>query len=139
MQTLRQVLEASREKAISLTLCWHTARHKQNQAMRGREASRRSLTGIAKLDDGNAELQVQGLHLDRHRGDSAKSLAMSVSLSFGRDFYGVFPLKGGSSMSRRYLQAVVMKNEEIKNMVDIMGLKYGSLTRPISRRCATDT
>jgi DNA topoisomerase-2 len=58
-------------------------------------------------------------------GDSAKSLAMSGLSIVGRDFYGVFPLKGKPLNVRDATYQAVMKNEEIKNMVDIMGLKYG--------------
>jgi DNA topoisomerase-2 len=60
-------------------------------------------------------------------GDSAKSLAMSGLSVVGRDYYGVFPLKGKPLNVREAAQAQVVKNEEIKNLVDIMGLKFGTV------------
>ena len=44
----------------------------------------------------------------------------------GRDYYGVFPLKGKPLNVREAAQGQVVKNEEIKNLVDIMGLKFGT-------------
>ena len=58
-------------------------------------------------------------------GDSAKSLAMSGLSVVGRDYYGVFPLKGKPLNVREATDAVVKKNEEIKNLLDIMGLQIG--------------
>ena len=58
-------------------------------------------------------------------GDSAKSLAMSGLSVIGRDFYGVYPLKGKPLNVRDATHAQVMKNEEIKNVLDILGLKIG--------------
>ena len=43
----------------------------------------------------------------------------------GRDYYGVFPLKGKPLNVRDATIAQVSKNEEIKYVVDILGLKYG--------------
>jgi DNA topoisomerase-2 len=58
-------------------------------------------------------------------GDSAKSLAMSGLSIVGRDYYGVYPLKGKPLNVRDATHAQVMKNEEIKNIIDILGLKHG--------------
>ena len=43
----------------------------------------------------------------------------------GRDYYGVFPLKGKPLNVREATHAQIMKNEEIKNVVEILGLKFG--------------
>ena len=58
-------------------------------------------------------------------GDSAKSLAVSGFSVVGRDHYGVFPLKGKPLNVRDKTNSQVMKNEEIMNLVEIMGLKFG--------------
>ena len=58
-------------------------------------------------------------------GDSAKSLAMSGLSVVGRDFYGVFPLRGKPLNVRDATHSQVIKNEEIKNIIDILGLKPG--------------
>ena len=57
-------------------------------------------------------------------GDSAKSLAVSGLSVVGRDFYGVFPLKGKPLNVRDATHSQIMKNEEISNLVAIMGLKF---------------
>lgn len=49
-----------------------------------------------------------------------------VGLSvIGRDYYGVFPLKGKPLNVREASQKQVMDNQEIKSIVEIMGLQYG--------------
>lgn len=104
------------------------ARHKQNQAMKRKGGVKKvKLTGIAKLDDANhaGTAKSKDCTLIVTEGDSAKSLAMSGLSVVGRDLYGVFPLKGKPLNVRDASYTAVMKNEEIKNMVDIMGLKYG--------------
>ena len=54
------------------------------------------LTGIPKLDDANhaGSAKSKDCTLILTEGDSAKTLAMSGISVVGRDYYGVFPLKG---------------------------------------------
>jgi DNA topoisomerase-2 len=106
------------------------AKFKQNKAMKRLGGVKKSkLTGIAKLDDANhaGTAKSHACTLIITEGDSAKSLAMSGLSVVGRDFYGVFPLKGKPLNVREAAQAQVVKNEEIKNLVDIMGLKFGTV------------
>jgi DNA topoisomerase II len=86
------------------------------------------LTGIAKLDDANFAGGARSTQctLIICEGDSAKSLAMAGLSVVGRDFYGVFPLKGKPMNVRDAKTSAVNKNEEIENLVKIMGLKYGT-------------
>ncbi|KAK1742431.1 DNA topoisomerase, type II [Skeletonema marinoi] len=86
------------------------------------------LTGIDKLDDANhaGTAKSKDCTLIITEGDSAKSLAMSGLSVVGRDFYGVFPLKGKPLNVRDATHAQIMKNQEIKNLLDIMGLKFGT-------------
>ncbi len=57
---------------------------------------KKKLTGITKLDDANfaGSAKSKDCTLILTEGDSAKSLAMSGISVVGRDYYGVFPLKG---------------------------------------------
>ena len=59
-------------------------------------AKKIKLIGIPKLDDANhaGSVKSKDCTLIITEGDSAKSLAMSGLSVVGRDFYGVFPLKG---------------------------------------------
>ncbi len=43
----------------------------------------------------------------------------------GRDYYGVFPLKGKLLNVREASNAVLMKNDEIQNIMKIVGLQIG--------------
>lgn len=86
------------------------------------------LLGISKLDDANhaGTAKSRECTLILTEGDSAKSLAVSGLGVIGRDKYGVFPLKGKLLNVRDATTAQVTKNEEIANLVKILGLKYGT-------------
>jgi DNA topoisomerase-2 len=104
------------------------AKYKQNREL-GKSSGKKKikLTGIQKLDDANRAGSKDSLKctLILTEGDSAKSLAMSGLSVIGRDYYGVYPLKGKPLNVRDATHAQVMKNEEIKNVIDILGLKHG--------------
>jgi DNA topoisomerase II len=53
------------------------------------------------------------------------TLAVSGLGVVGRDYYGVFPLKGKLLNVRASTIAQVSKSEEISNVVRILGLKFG--------------
>jgi DNA topoisomerase-2 len=84
------------------------------------------LTGIPKLDDANfaGSAKSKDCTLIITEGDSAKSLAMAGLSVVGRDYYGVFPLRGKPLNVRDANQKQVLANEEIKNLVNVLGLKY---------------
>jgi len=104
------------------------AKFKDNQALKRTGGKKKiKLTGIAKLDDANfaGSAKSKDCTLIITEGDSAKSLAMSGLSVVGRDYYGVFPLKGKPLNVRDASHAQVVNNAEIKNIVDILGLKFG--------------
>ena len=106
------------------------AKFKERQALNKKGGKKViKLTGIPKLDDANfaGSAKSKDCTLILTEGDSAKSLAMSGISVVGRDYYGVFPLKGKPLNVREATQAQVIKNDEIKNVVDIMGLKFGTV------------
>ncbi len=105
------------------------AKFKQNQQLKRKGGAKRNkLTGITKLDDANhaGTAKSKDCTLIITEGDSAKSLAVSGLSVVGRDYYGVFPLKGKPLNVRDATHAQIMKNEEIMNVVEIMGLKFGT-------------
>ena len=109
------------------------AKFKQNQALKRKGGTKKSkLTGITKLDDANfaGTAKSKDCTLIITEGDSAKSLAVSGLSVVGRDYYGVFPLKGKPLNVRDATHAQIMKNEEIMNVVEIMGLKFGTEYTP---------
>jgi len=104
-------------------------RFKQGEAMKKKSGTKKlKLTGIAKLDDANnaGGAKSKDCTLIITEGDSAKSLAMSGLSVVGRDYYGVFPLRGKPLNVRDAKQTEINKNEELQNIVKILGLKFGT-------------
>ena len=85
------------------------------------------LTDIGKLDDagkaGKAESEKCRLILTE--GDSAKASAIAGLSVVGRDYFGVFPLRGKLLNVRDATPAQLLKNEEINNLKKILGLQQG--------------
>jgi len=111
---------------IDNILSW--AKFKQNAELKKKSGSKRSkLIGITKLDDANfaGTAKSKDCTLILTEGDSAKALAISGLGVVGRDYYGVFPLKGKLLNVREAAHAQMMKNEEVQNIVKILGLTFG--------------
>jgi DNA topoisomerase-2 len=82
---------------------------------------------IAKLDDapkaGTAESESCFLFLTE--GDSAASSCIAGLSEVDSNYFGIFPLRGVGLNVRGLPFAEVGKNEEIKNIVNILGLEFG--------------
>ena len=73
------------------------AKFQESRALQRKGGTKKSkLRGISKLDDANhaGTAKSKDCTLIITEGDSAKSLAMAGLSVVGRDYYGVFPLKG---------------------------------------------
>ena len=83
------------------------------------------ITGIPKLDDANKAGTKDSYKccLILTEGDSAKAFAMAGLGVIGRDYYGVFPLKGKLLNVREATTKQLSDNEEINNLKQIIGLK----------------
>lgn len=90
---------------------------------------KKRLTGIAKLDDANKAGTKDSIKctLILTEGDSAKSMALSglSAIKDGRDYYGIFPLRGKLINVREASLDQVRNNQEINNMKQILGLQTG--------------
>ena len=88
-----------------------------------------NLRGVEKLDDANMAGSTESLKctLILTEGDSAKALAVAGLSVVGRDYFGVFPLRGKVLNVRDVNLKKVSDNAEISNLVKIMGLKYGNV------------
>ena len=86
-----------------------------------------SVRGIKKLDDANfaGTKQSTKCTLILTEGDSAKATAISGLSVVGRDYYGVFPLKGKVLNVRDVTEKRMYENEEINNIKKILGLESG--------------
>ena len=85
------------------------------------------LLGIPKLSDaylaGTSKGQLCTLILVE--GDSAKSFAVAYLAEIGRDKHGILPLHGNNFVNvRRATDDRIMKNESVKNIVEVMGLTF---------------
>ena len=80
---------------------------------------------IPKLEDANdaGSKNSESCTLILTEGDSAKTLVVSGFEIVGRDRYGVFPLKGKLLNVREASAKQLMENDEIQNIMKIMGLK----------------
>lgn len=76
---------------------------------------KRKLLGIEKLDDANkaGTNESEKCLLILTEGDSAKSLAMAGVELIGRDYFGVFPLRGKLLNVREANKDKIVDNTEI--------------------------
>lgn len=92
------------------------------------------IKGIPKLEDANkaGTSQSKRCTLILTEGDSAKTFAISGLGVVGRDYYGVFPLKGKLLNVRDATLKQLMNNEEITNIKQIMGLQMNKEYKDVS-------
>jgi len=101
-------------------------KHKEQRDLNKTDGRKLSvIKGIPKLEDANKAGTVQSgkCTLILTEGDSAKTFAISGLGVIGRDYYGVFPLKGKLLNVRDASAKQLMNNEEIVNIKQIMGLQ----------------
>ena len=85
------------------------------------------ILGIPKLADANNAgnpSKAKDCTLILTEGDTAKSLAMAGLMVLGTDYYGVYPLRGKLLKVRDAKQTQILKNNEVQNIIKVMGLKY---------------
>ena len=85
---------------------------------------------IPKLDDANkaGTSESHKCTIIFTEGDSAKTTAVSGLSVVGRDYYGVFPLRGKLLNTREATVSQLAKNEEIINIKKIVGLQTDAKT-----------
>lgn len=85
---------------------------------------------IPKLDDANKAGTAESCKctLILTEGDSAKTTAVSGLSVVGRDYFGVFPLRGKLLNTREASFSQISKNEEIINIKKIIGLQTDTKT-----------
>lgn len=119
---------------VDRILSWTRFKQTTELAKKSSGAKRSKLVGIPKLDDANAAGTAKSAQctLILTEGDSAKALAVSGLGVVGRDFYGVFPLKGKLLNVREAGHNQVVNNEEIQNIAKILGLQFGKTYTDVS-------
>ena len=110
------------EEALAL------AKHKELRDLNKTNGSKKSsIKGIPKLDDANkaGTSQSDKCTLLVLEGDSAKTFAVSGLSIVGRDYTGLFPLRGKMLNVRDATVAQLANNSEINNLKQIIGLQHG--------------
>ncbi|GAB2289044.1 hypothetical protein Dimus_023346 [Dionaea muscipula] len=116
---------AAKSGVVESLISW--ADFRQSKDLKKTDGSKRQrLTGIAKLEDAN---EAGGKNSEKctlilTEGDSAKALAMSGLGVVGRDYYGVFPLRGKLLNVREASSKQILENAEIQNLKRILGLRH---------------
>jgi len=87
----------------------------------------RKIVGIPKLIDANYAGTTKSTKctLILCEGDSARSAILSGFTSDDRNVYGVYPLRGKLLNVRDESITTISNNKEIKELMTILGLKYG--------------
>jgi DNA topoisomerase-2 len=109
------------DKAIELTA------FKEKDSLKKTDGKKRfTLADIPKLDDANKAggSESHKCTLILTEGDSAKASAVSGLAVVGRDYYGVFPLKGKLLNVREATHTQLTNNEEITQIKKILGLQH---------------
>jgi DNA topoisomerase-2 len=87
----------------------------------------KTVSGIPKLEDANEAggKKSRKCTLIICEGDSARSFAIAGLGVVGRDYYGVYPLKGKLMNIRDASQKEISENKEINELKKILGLREG--------------
>ena len=130
------LLEAAAEKQLAqLRAAKPTTAASVSGVSHGTGALRR--LSIPKLEDANAAGGPESSRctLILTEGDSAKALAMAGLSVVGRDYFGIFPLRGKLLNVRDCHHRQLLSNEEIISVRTILGLQHGrDYATPESRR-----
>nr|NVI79300.1 topoisomerase 2 [Cucujiformia] len=111
---------------IERILSWAQSKAQMDLQKKSSGRKQTKLKGINKLEDANEAGTKNGIKctLILTEGDSAKSLAVSGLGVIGRDYYGVFPLRGKLLNVREATHKQILENAEINHLVKILGLQY---------------
>ncbi|CAL5346686.1 unnamed protein product [Camellia sinensis] len=118
--------KVSKSGIVESLLSW--ADFKQSKDLKKTDGTKRQrITGITKLEDAN---DAGGKSSDKctlilTEGVSAKALAMAGISVVGRNYYGVFPLRGKLLNVREASHKQIMENAEIQSIKQILGLQHG--------------
>lgn len=106
------------------------AKMKANLQLKKTDGSKTTrLTGIKKLEDANkaGTKESKKCTIILTEGDSAKTLAVSGLSQIGRDYFGVFPLRGKLLNVREASSKQIAENQEIVALKKILGLQHNKV------------
>lgn len=119
------IASLSKAGIVESVLAWAKFKAQNDIAKTGGKKSSK-IKGIPKLEDANEAGTKNSIQctLILTEGDSAKSLAVSGLGVIGRNYYGVFPLRGKLLNVREANFKQLTENVEINNLCKIIGLQY---------------
>jgi len=111
---------------VENVLNWLKTKEESKLAKQMTSAKTNKLRDVPKLDDANYAGTAKSLDctLILVEGDSAKTFAVSGLSVIGRNYFGIFPLKGKLLNVRDAAVSKISDNAEIGNIIKIMGLNY---------------
>lgn len=115
--------KVAKSGVVENLLSWAT--FKQSKDLKKTDGTKADRVLVEKLEDANKAggKESQRCTLILTEGDSAKALAMAGMAVVGRDYYGVFPLRGKLLNVREATTTQITNNKEIENIKKILGLK----------------
>ncbi len=101
------------------------AAYKDNKLLSKTDGTKSKTVRIPKLDDANraGTTESKDCTIIFTEGDSAKSMAIAGLSEIGRDYYGVYPLKGKILNVREAGTAQILNCEVLNNIKKILGLQ----------------
>ena len=111
------------------------SKFKEQSELKKTDGARKSkITGIPKLDDANAAGTMNSAKctLIVTEGDSAKTLAVAGLSVVGREYYGVFPLRGKCKNVRDASVKQLVANQEFSDLKKILGLQQEKVYTSLS-------
>jgi len=111
------------------------SKFKEMSELKKTDGARKSrITGIPKLDDANAAgtARSEKCTLIVTEGDSAKTLAVAGISVVGREYYGVFPLRGKCKNVRDASVKQLLANQEFSDLKKILGLQQDKVYTSLS-------
>lgn len=111
---------------VESVLSWMTFKAQAQLANKCAGKKTTKIKNLPKLDDANDAGTRNSIDctLILTEGDSAKTLVIAGLGVVGRDKYGCFPLKGKILNVREATHKQILENDEINNIIKIMGLQY---------------
>lgn len=111
------------------------AKHKELRDLSKTDGKKRTtLKNVPKLDDANkaGSNQSHKCTLILTEGDSAKAFAIAGLSIVGRDYYGVFPLRGKLLNVREATAKQLVDNAEINALKQILGLQQNKVYNSVN-------
>lgn len=111
------------------------SKFKEQSELKKTDGARKSkITGIPKLDDANAAgtARSEKCTLIVTEGDSAKTLAVAGISVVGREYFGVFPLRGKCKNVRDASVKQLLANQEFSDLKKILGLQQDKVYTSLS-------